>query len=279
MASESQVRQFNTPFHLLGKWVLNFLTTVGDLSLFTARMMRWMMLRLPKRTVLLQSFYQIGVLSVPVVVLTGAFIGLVLAVQTYDQLHLMRLDTQLGAVINLSLVRELGPVLAATMLAGRVGSAMAAEIGTMRVTEQIDALRALGADPIQYLVVPRFLGCCLLIPLLSALADLTGVLSGWFISCHIFEINEFHYWLHSRQTVSAYDVYCGLLKSMFFGASIAIVSCHRGFHCSAGAQGVGRAATQAFVLSFGVILVLDFVLAILMNDFYYVIWPSSMGGP
>jgi phospholipid/cholesterol/gamma-HCH transport system permease protein len=279
MASESQVREFNTPFHILGRLVVNFVVTVGDLSLFTARMLRWMMVRLPKRSVLLQSFYQIGVSSVPVVVVTGGFIGLVLAVQTYDQLHLMRLETQLGAVINLSLVRELGPVLAATMLAGRVGSAMAAEIGTMRVTEQIDALRALGADPIQYLVVPRFLGCCLLIPLLSALADLTGVLAGWFISTQIFEINEFHYWLHSRQTVSAYDVYCGLLKSMFFGAAIAIVSCHRGFHCSAGAQGVGRAATQAFVVSFGAILALDFVLAILMNDFYYVIWPSTLGGP
>ncbi|HEV3339389.1 MAG TPA: ABC transporter permease [Pirellulales bacterium] len=279
MASESRARHFDTPFHILGRWVLGFVTTVGDLSLFTARMLRWMVLRLPKRAVLLQSFYQIGVLSVPVVVNTGAFIGLVLAVQTYDQLHLMRLDTQLGAVINLSLVRELGPVLAATMLAGRVGSAMAAEIGTMRVTEQIDALRTLGADPIQYLVVPRFLGCCLLIPLLSALADLTGVFSGWFISTQIFEINDFHYWLHSRQTVSAYDIYCGLLKSMFFGAAIAIVSCHRGFHCSSGAQGVGQAATQAFVTSFAAILVLDFVLAIFMNDFYYVLWPSALGGP
>jgi phospholipid/cholesterol/gamma-HCH transport system permease protein len=278
MTTESQVRHFDTPFHLLGRWVLGVVLTVGDLSIFTAQMLRWMMMRLPKRVVLLQSFYQIGVLSVPVVVVTGGFIGMVLAVQTYDQLHLMRLDTQLGAVINLSLVRELGPVLAATMLAGRVGSAMAAEIGTMRVTEQIDALRALGADPIQYLVVPRFLGCCLLIPLLSALADLTGVISGWFISTQIFGINEFHYWLHSRMTVSAYDVYCGLLKSMFFGAAIAIVSCHRGFHCSAGAQGVGRAATQAFVLSFGAILVLDFVLAIFLNDFYYVIWPSALGG-
>jgi phospholipid/cholesterol/gamma-HCH transport system permease protein len=259
MASESRARHFDTPFHLLGRWVLGFLVTIGDLSLFTARMLRWMMLRLPKRAVLLQSFYQIGVLSVPVVVVTGAFIGLVLAVQTYDQLRLMRLETQLGAVINLSLVRELGPVLAATMLAGRVGSAMAAEIGTMRVTEQIDALRALGADPIQ------------------SLADLMGVISGWFIATQIFQINEFHYWLHSRQTVSAYDVYCGLLKSMFFGAAIAIVSCHRGFHCSAGAQGVGRAATQAFVFSFAVILVLDFVLAIFLNDFYYVIWPSALG--
>jgi phospholipid/cholesterol/gamma-HCH transport system permease protein len=277
MASEAQVRYFDTPFHVIGRWVLNLVRTIGDLSLFTARMLRWMVVRLPRRAVLLPSLYQIGVMSVPVVVVTGAFIGLVLAVQTYDQLHLMRLETQLGAVINLSLVRELGPVLAATMLAGRVGSAMAAEIGTMRVTEQIDALRALGADPIQYLVVPRFLGCCLLIPLLSALADLTGVISGWFIATQIFDINEFHYWLHSRQTVSAYDVYCGLLKSMFFGAAIAIVSCHRGFHCSAGAQGVGRAATQAFVVSFGLILVLDFVLAIFLNDFYYVIWPSALG--
>ncbi len=107
---------------------------------------------------------------------------MVLAAQTYDQLRMMRLETQLGAVINVSLVQELGPVLAATMLAGRVGSAIAAELGTMRVTEQIDALRALGADPIQYLVVPRFLACCLLIPLLTALGDSTGILSGWIMA-------------------------------------------------------------------------------------------------
>jgi phospholipid/cholesterol/gamma-HCH transport system permease protein len=268
-----------TPIHTLGRYVLTSVSSVGDLALFSGRMAHGMVARFPRRLVLLQSFYQIGVLSVPVVVVTGAFIGMVLAAQSYEQLRLMRLETQLGAVINVSLVRELGPVLAATMLAGRVGSAIAAELGTMRVTEQIDALRALGADPIQYLVVPRFLACCLLIPLLTALGDSTGILSGWFMATQMYHINEFHYWLHSEMFVSAYDVFCGLFKSMFFGAAIAVIACHRGFRCGAGAQGVGQAATQAFVLSFGAILALDFCLGIFLNSFYYVLWPSAGGVP
>ena len=119
--------------------------------------------RLPWGTVLV-NFYQVGALSLPVVALTGTFIGMVLAVQSYAQFHAIGLDSRLGAVINSTLVKELGPVLAATMLAGRVGGAMAAVLGTMRVTEQIDALTAMGADPIHYLVVPRFLACILLIP-------------------------------------------------------------------------------------------------------------------
>jgi phospholipid/cholesterol/gamma-HCH transport system permease protein len=268
-----------TPIHFVGRICLSAVSTVGDLSVFSTRMARGMMVRLPRRMVLLQSFYQIGVLSVPVVVVTGAFIGMVLAAQTFDQLRIMRLETQLGAVINVSLVQELGPVLAATMLAGRVGSSIAAELGTMRVTEQIDALRSLGADPIQYLVVPRFLACCLLIPLLTALGDSTGILSGWVMATQLFHINNFHYWYHSQMFVSAYDVFCGLFKSVFFGAAIAVISCHRGFRCGAGAQGVGQAATQAFVLSFAAILALDFFLGIFLSSFYYVLWPSPGGTP
>ena len=131
------------------------------------------------------SFYQIGVLSLPVVALTGTFIGIILAVQAYAQFRMMHMESRLGAVINLSLVRELGPVLAATMLAGRVGGAMAAELGTMRVTEQIDALASMGANPIHYLVVPRFLGCLLLIPALTIMADFMGIVGGAFYSVYL----------------------------------------------------------------------------------------------
>ena len=134
-----------------------------------------MFTRLPRRETLLPNFYQVGVLSLPVVALTGTFIGMVLAVQSHFQFSQIGLETRLGAVINMSLVRELGPVLAATMLAGRVGSAMAAELGTMRVTEQIDAFESMGANPIHYLVVPRFLACIFLIPTLTIMADFMGV--------------------------------------------------------------------------------------------------------
>ena len=164
----------------LGGLVIDWITELGSVALFGLRTLRWLLTRLPRRETILPNFYQIGVLSLPVVALTGTFIGMVLAVQSYSQFRMLHLESRLGAVINMSLVRELGPVLAATMLAGRVGSAMAAELGTMRVTEQIDALASMGANPIHYLVVPRFLGCLLLIPALTIMADFMGVVGGAF---------------------------------------------------------------------------------------------------
>jgi phospholipid/cholesterol/gamma-HCH transport system permease protein len=272
----SSATSVNTPVHVLGRLVLDAIAAVGDLAMFSLRMLGWMVAALPRRSVLLPAMYQIGVLSLPVVLITGLFIGMVLAVQTYDQFRLMHMESRLGAVINVSLVKELGPVLAATMLAGRVGSAIAAELGTMRVTEQIDALRALGANPIHYLVVPRFLACFLLIPLLTALADAVGIAGGWFFSTNHLGINSFHYWQHAESYVTGFDVLSGLFKSIFFGATIALVSCHRGFNCGAGAEGVGRAATEAFVLSFVVILILDFFLGVFLNSLYYLLWPAPL---
>jgi phospholipid/cholesterol/gamma-HCH transport system permease protein len=175
----------------------------------------------------------------------------------------------------MSLVRELGPVLAATMLAGRVGSSMAAELGTMRVTEQIDALSAMGANPIRYLVVPRFLACLLLIPLLTIMADFMGVAGGHFYSVMVLGIDMHHYWYNSALFVGPYDIFVGIFKSVFFGAAIAMVSCYQGFHCSAGAEGVGRAATASFVYSFVLILFLDLVLGIALDAIYFTIFPEG----
>jgi phospholipid/cholesterol/gamma-HCH transport system permease protein len=210
-----------------------------------------------------------------VIALTGTFIGMVLAVQSFYQFRTLGLETRLGAVINMSLVRELGPVLAATMLAGRVGSSMAAELGTMRVTEQIDALSAMGANPIRYLVVPRFLACLLLIPLLTIMADFMGVAGGHFYSVMVLGIDMHHYWYNSALFVGPYDIFVGIFKSVFFGAAIAMVSCYQGFHCSAGAEGVGRAATASFVYSFVLILFLDLVLGIALDAIYFTIFPEG----
>jgi phospholipid/cholesterol/gamma-HCH transport system permease protein len=138
--------------------IVGWLEELGSVSVFSMRTIAWLLSRLPRRETILPNFYQIGVLSLPVVALTGTFIGMVLAVESYAQFRAVHMETLLGSMINVSLFRELGPVLAATMLAGRVGSAMAAELGTMRVTEQIDALAAMGSAPLHYLVVPRFLG-------------------------------------------------------------------------------------------------------------------------
>ena len=269
-------RPIDTPVHALGRWVLDRVSAAGDLTLFAAALVRGLLAGTPRRDVTLTAMYQVGVLSVPVVLITGGFIGMVLAVQGYDQLRLMRMETRLGSVINISLVKELGPVLAATMLAGRVGCAIAAELGTMRVTEQIDALRALGADPVRYLVVPRFLACVLMIPALTVLGDGMGMLGGWALSSGVLGIDSFHFWFHTFRFITAYDFLSGLVKSVFFGGTIAVVACHRGFHCGAGAEGVGRAATETFVTSFVLILGIDFLLGIVVSTTYYLLWPAPI---
>ncbi len=199
---------------------LESITALGRFGLFIWRTMFWMFTRLPKRETLAPNFYQVGVSSLPVVALTGTFIGMVLAVQSYAQFKQMGLETRLGAVINMSLVRELGPVLAATMLAGRVGSAMAAELGTMRITEQIDALASMGANPIRYLVVPRCLACFFMIPTLTLMADFMGVAGGHFYSVWILGIDIHHYWSNSADFVTNFDLFSGVIKSFFFGSAI-----------------------------------------------------------
>lgn len=248
---------------------------MGDMAIFVWRMFVWMFTRLPRRGTIMVNFYQVGVLSLPVVALTGTFIGMVLAVQSYHQFHQIGLETRLGVVINGTLVRELGPVLAATMLAGRVGSAMAAVLGTMRVTEQIDALTTMGADPIHYLVVPRFLACIFLIPALTIMADFMGIVGGYFYSVIILGIDHAAYLNYSREGVMGYDLFSGLFKSVFFGGIIAVVSCYRGFHCEAGAEGVGKAATTAFVYSFVMILVMDLCLTIILDAIYFRLYAGA----
>lgn len=276
MATVPALKPTDTLVHQLGRAIVETICDVGDLALFGGRVARQILTGLPRRGVVTLSFYEIGVRSIPVVAITGLFIGMVLAVQAYDQFHFLHMESKLGAAINASLVRELGPTLAATMLAGRVGSAMAAELGTMRVTEQIDALKALGANPIQHLVVPRFLACFLLIPLLTAIADAIGIFGGWVIGTQVLKIDSFYWWLHSKQFIAIYDVECGLMKSFFFGGAIALVGCYQGFHCGAGAEGVGQASTRSFVWSFVAILVLDFFLGVFQSWLYYFLWPDPV---
>ena len=274
MSTVSVSRPTFSPIHRLGALVLDRVESVGDFSLFAIGVLGQLVSGRPRRRVLLETMYVVGVGSIPVVVVTGVFIGMVLAVQGYDSFHHLGMETRIGSVINVSLVKELGPVLAATMLAGRVGSAMAAELGTMRVTEQIDAIRALGANPVGQLVVPRFLACFLLIPVLTIVADTVGIVGGWLFSPQALDVNSHFYWAHSRAFVTAFDVATGLIKSVFFGGAIALVACYHGFHCRAGAKGVGRAATVSFVVSFVAILALDFFLGLLLNTSYRLAYPQ-----
>ena len=285
MSSASPIQHANHrpaigPFDWFHRWAsgwgeLVIRAALGDFTLFVVRTLSWLFTRLPRGETLWPNFHEVGVKSLPVVALTGTFIGMVLAVQSYFQFRQLGLETRLGGVINMTLVRELGPVLAATMLAGRVGSAMAAELGTMRVTEQIDALSAMAANPIHYLVVPRFLACLFLIPTLTVMADFMGVAGGHFYSVYILEIDLHHYWHNSRMFVSLFDLFTGLFKSIFFGSAIAMVSCYQGFNCTAGAEGVGKASTAAFVHSFVMILIIDLFLGITLDWVYFMIYPEG----
>jgi phospholipid/cholesterol/gamma-HCH transport system permease protein len=216
---------------------------------------------------------EVGVASVGVIAITGMFIGMVLAVQAYGQFHTIGLETSIGAVIHMSLVRELGPVLAAVMLSGRVGSAMAAQLATMRVTEQLDALACLGVDPVKYLAAPRVLACLLLLPLLTVLADFMGLVGSTLICLNVYNIDSYHYWRHTQNFVKDWDLLTGLMKAFIFGGVLSLIACHRGFNSRAGAEGVGRAATEAFVLSFVAILILDFFLALFFNTLHSQLWP------
>jgi phospholipid/cholesterol/gamma-HCH transport system permease protein len=205
------------------------------------------------------QMYFIGVKSVPVVMATGAFVGMILALQAYDQLHKMGLQERMGVLINLAVVAELGPVLAAVMLAGRVGGALTAELGTMNVTEQISAVQSMGTNPIRYLVAPRVMACLLLTPFLIIYADMLGILGGFFISVHALKINAGAYWSYSASGVQLWDIGTGLLKGFFFGGAIAVISCYKGFTCREGAQGVG--------------VFLNFVFAIIFDAIYKCFWP------
>lgn len=252
---------------------------LGDFTLFTWHTFLGLFSRHFRFRVLLPILYRVGVHSVGVIAITGLFIGLVLAVQTYSQFHRFGMYSMLGSITNLSIVREFGPVLTAVMLAGRVGSAISAELATMRVTEQIDAVSCLGVDPVHYLVMPRFIACLTLTPLLTVLADTAGVIGSAFICVGIYHVEAHFYWQYARDWVKNWDILTGLGKSVLFGGVIGLIACHRGFRSGQGAEGVGRAATESFVFSFISILALDFFLVMFFYGLQAYLWPPSGLGP
>ncbi len=255
----------------LGARTLGALASFGHFWMFSAQTVSFIPLELstPRgwRRLLPQCFY-IGARSVPVIMLTGMFIGMVLVVQGYEQFDNAGLRDLLGGIVNISVASELGPVLAGVMLAGRVGGALSAELGTMNVTEQLLALRSMGADPIRHLAAPRFMACLLLTPILTCYADLVGAIGAWAIFVGVYGGQSEPYWFHTRQMVELWHLNTGILKAFFFGGTIGLVSCYKGFHCKPGAQGVGEACTQSFVVSFILILMLDFFLNFFLNGLY-----------
>jgi phospholipid/cholesterol/gamma-HCH transport system permease protein len=261
-----------------GRGVIDALANFGRFARFTGSTLMWMVSgpgRWGRLNLLTPQLFAVGTRSIPVIMLLGAFIGMVLAVEAFAQFAAIGQEARLGGIINISVVKQIGPVLAGVMLAGRVGSAISAELGTMRVTEQLDALRAMGADPVAHLVVPRVIACTVMIPVLTVVSDITGIAGGYLLTVHAYGVSGPAYWEFSERFVSGYAVFNGLTKSLVFGIAIGLISCYKGFHCRSGAAGVGRAATDSFVTSCIAIIMANFFLAKFLNDLYHVIYGYS----
>ena len=244
------------PLQAIGHGVLALLGAVGRLALFALEATSHCARPPLYPRLLLRQMVEIGFYSLPVVGLTGLFAGMVLALQSHTGFSRFSAESTIPTVVALSITRELGPVLAGLMVAGRVGAAMAAEIGTMRVTEQIDALTTLSTNPHKYLIVPRLLGAFLMLPFLVLVADIIGVFGGYLVSVYKLGFNPDAYITNTFEYLETMDVVSGLVKAAVFGFLIALMGCYHGFHSKGGAQGVGKATTNAVVT--GAILVLIF---------------------
>lgn len=251
---------------------------LGRFTRFAGQTLRWFAVGRPgcgRMKLLLPQLFSVGTMSIPVVMLVGAFVGAVLGIEMYDQFRSIGQETRIGGIINLSVVKQIGPVLAAVMIAGRVGGAVSAEIGTMRVTDQLDALRVMGTDPINHLVVPRVVACVVMVPLLTIVSDLLGMIGGWLVVVVGLGVDASEYWRFSSAFVNSFDVFTGLTKAVAFGLLIGLISCYKGFTCEPGASGVGRATTDAFVSSFIAIIIANFFLAKFLNELYLIIYGNQ----
>lgn len=254
----------------IGAAIFRTISSFGQFNAFVAETFRALLLQRrswARWERLGPQLYTVGSRSVPMVGLTGLFIGAILVIEGYVMFRQWGQEQRLGAVANISIVKQIGPVLAAVMLAGRVGCSLTAELGSMRVTDQLDAMRVMAADPIKVLVAPRVAACIIMIPILTVASNLCGVLGSWFCCVQLYGVNSEMYWKYTADFIDWYSVMNGLVKSFFFGGSIGLIACFKGFTCRPGAHGVGRATTEGFVLSFLSIVIINLVLAKLLNDF------------
>ena len=247
-----------------GKAVLSNVEEMGKILLLFSSTLSWMVRPPLKLRLIFKQMEFVGVKSIYVVVLTGTFTGMVLALQSYYGFRMFSAESLVGSTVALSMTRELGPVLTALMVTARAGSAMAAELGTMRVTEQIDALYVMAANPVKHLIVPRIVASVIMLPILTIVSDFMGILGGYFVGVTILNINEGSFVKNITRYVDLDDLYNGLTKAAVFGLILSLIGCYKGFNTSGGAEGVGRATTEAVVLSSITILISDYFLTAIM---------------
>ncbi len=257
------IKLFIKILEILGKPLLDFLEESGRLVILFYKVI---ILTFSPPFRLRNIFYQmveVGVRSLPVIFITATFTGMVLALQSYTGFKRFNAESLMGSLVALSMTRELGPVLTGLIVSGRVGSAMAAELGTMRVTEQIDALVTLAVNPIHYLIVPRFIAGLTMLPVLTMFADALGIAGGYLVGVVLLGVNPVAYVESTFNFITFEDIYSGLFKASAFGIIVAIVGCYKGFYTSGGAEGVGKATTASVVLSMMLILISDYFLTAL----------------
>lgn len=253
---------------LPGRAFLNLLTYMGQLAVLVANLGRAVSSGTWRLKLVAQQLVAIGYGSQVVVIVTGAFTGAVFTAQTYFKFKDFGVESGVGAIVSVALCRELGPVLAGLMVAGRVGASMAADIGTMKVTEQIDALRVMAVHPVDYLVLPRFIAMLISMPFLVAESITFGLLASHCAAVYGFDIPQRWFWNHVFAHTNETDLFCGMIKGFVFGILITLISCHQGLRAENGAVGVGSGTTRAVVFSSLALLVVNFFLSILLNYFF-----------
>ena len=241
----------------LGRKIISFVRYIGGMAVLFGQTLYWAFRFPPRMREILFHMKNIGVSSLPVVFLTSLFTGMVLAFQSAYQMQKIGAEIYIASLVALSMTRELGPVLTALVVAGRIGAAITAEVGTMKVTEQIDALETLATNPVRYLVVPRFLAIVVMLPLLIIYADFIGILGGYIIGVGKLGISSSLYLRMTYEPLVLKDIFTGLLKALVFAMIICIVACFEGFNTKGGAQGVGKSTTSSVVTSFILIIAAD----------------------
>lgn len=246
----------------------SLLATFGDYLALVTRVIWVMIVRPPQFSLIRNQMYEVGVLSLPVVAITGFCTGMVLAAQAFFQLSDKGLASATGLMVTKAMLVELGPVLTAFMVTGRVGAAMCAELGTMRVTEQIDALRSMAVDPLRYLVAPRFIAGISMLPLLTIFSTIMGIIGGYVVAVYYYGMAPNTFLDPLPIHIKTFDFISGLAKAFVFGIIIITISCYRGMRTSGGAAGVGRATTNSVVICYSVILIGNFFLTVALNNSY-----------
>lgn len=250
------------------KKCLNILAAIGEYMSFVFSV-AWVSFRRPPSPILIRDqLFEIGVLSLPVVAITGFSTGMVLAAQAFFQLSDKGLASATGLMVAKAMLVELGPVLTAFMVTGRVGAAMCAELGTMRVTEQIDAMRSMSVNPLRYLVAPRFIAGMFMMPLLSIFSSIMGIVGGYIIAIGLYKMPPTSFLDPLPEHVTVFDVVSGMVKSFVFGMIIVTISCFKGMMTTGGAAGVGRSTTNSVVICYSIILIVNFLVTLGLNSSY-----------